>query len=52
MGSMLVIGFIILFIVLLLVLLGLCGRKSEKIRKCSSAIKKKLFYNTFLRYVL
>ena len=52
MGSMLVIGLIILAILLLLLLLRCLAQKSTKIGKCYNAIKKKLFYNTFLRYVL
>ena len=52
MGAMLAIAFIILCIAVLLCLLKVLGRRCNCLRKTYIAIKKKLFYNTFLRYIL
>ena len=52
MGSMLVIGIIIVAILLLLLILRCLAKRSSKLGKCYNAIKRKLFFNTLLRYVL
>lgn len=52
MGAMLVIGAIIVAILLLLLLLRMASKKFQCAQKVSDAIKRKLFYNTLLRYVL
>ena len=52
MGSMLILGLIIVGILILLFVLAIIARKCTCVQKSYVAIKKKLFYNTFLRYVL
>lgn len=52
MGTMLVIAVAILFILLLLLLLKLCASRVQCVRRLYQSIKRKLFYNTFLRFVL
>ena len=51
-GSMLFIAFAVLLIFLLLGLLGLAAKKYDKVRSLFKTIKKKLLYNSILRYVL
>lgn len=52
MGAMLLIGFLICILLLILLLLRVCTKKSPCVRRVYETIKKKLFYNTFLRFVL
>ena len=49
---MLFIGFAIFTILLLLGLLGIVAKKSERGQRIFKAIKKKLLFNSILRYVL
>lgn len=52
MGAMLALGVAILIVLIVLCLLSLCVKRSPRAQRIYTAIKKKLFYNTFLRYVL
>lgn len=52
MGAMLLIAAIIFAVLILLVLLRLAQKRSACAKKAFDVIKKKLFWNTFLRYVL
>ena len=45
-------GLLILFLVLFLLGLRLCVKKSPRARGCYDSLKRKLLYNTFIRYVL
>lgn len=45
-------GIVIVFLVLLLLCLRVCVKKSPRAKRCNDSIKAKLFYNTFIRYVL
>ena len=52
MGAMLLIGLLICLLLLILLLLRICTKRSPCARRVYEAIKKKLFYNTLLRFVL
>lgn len=52
MGAMLAIAVVITLVLVLLLVLWLCAKKVPCIRKLYLALKNKLFYNTFLRYIL
>ncbi len=52
MGAMLLIAAIIFALLILLALLRILSQRCACAKKASEAIKKKLFYNTFLRYIL
>ena len=52
MGAMLLIAFGLILVLALLVVLGILGRKYTKIRKAYLSVKKKVLYNSLLRYVL
>ena len=52
MGAMLLIAAIIFAVLVLLVLLRVAQKRCACAKKAFDAIKKKLFWNTFLRYVL
>ena len=52
MGAMLLIASALVFTILILILLKFIAKKCPCAQKAYVSIKKKLFYNTFLRYVL
>ena len=52
MGAMLLVAVALVLALVLLVVLGLLCRKSEKGKKCYLEIKKNLLYNSILRYML
>lgn len=45
-------GIVIVFLVFLLLCLRVCVKTSPRAKRCYESIKAKLFYNTFIRYVL
>ena len=51
-GAMLLIAGAILIVLVLLCILKCCTKRSKCTKKIYDLIKKKLFYNAFLRYVL
>ena len=52
MGALLFVAFALLIVLAILIPLFILSKKSERGKKVYIAIKKKLFYNSFLRYVL
>ena len=52
MGAMLGLGIVIILLLIVLGLLLLCVKRSPRAKRIYTALSKKLFYNTFMRYVL
>lgn len=52
MGAMFLIAVVILFVFIILALLIVIGKRCKCAQKVAVVIKKKLLYNTLLRYVL
>ena len=48
----LIAAFFIVVIVVVLFLLSVCVKKCPRVAKCYEAVKAKVFYNTFIRYLI